>query len=104
MSYRDLSVHDAARQLGSFTLIDVREPDEFVGALGHVAGATLHPVGGIAAAAADWDRNASYLLICRSGVRSVRAAGVLSAMGFTSLTNLLGGMLAWNDAGLPTTK
>jgi hypothetical protein len=44
------------------------------------------------------------LLVCRSGVRSEKAAGQLVAMGFTRVMNLRGGMLAWNTAGLPVVR
>jgi rhodanese-related sulfurtransferase len=82
-------------------LIDVREPAEFTGPLGHVDGSELVPLATLPLAAADWDREATYLLICRSGGRSAHAAATLARMGFRRCTNLTGGMLAWNDAGLP---
>ncbi|HCH61227.1 MAG TPA: rhodanese-like domain-containing protein, partial [Deltaproteobacteria bacterium] len=38
------------------------------------------------------------LLQCRSGVRSAHAAAALVARGFTDVTNLEGGILAWTEA------
>jgi rhodanese-related sulfurtransferase len=43
-------------------------------------------------------------MVCRSGARSGRAAAALLGMGFTDVTNLTGGMLAWNAAGLPVVQ
>jgi rhodanese-related sulfurtransferase len=78
--------------------IDVREPDEFVGPLGHLPGAELVPLGTIEAAAASWPREQPLLLICRSGARSARAANLLAGHGFTKLYNLAGGMMAVRGA------
>ncbi|MBA2321348.1 MAG: rhodanese-like domain-containing protein, partial [Deltaproteobacteria bacterium] len=44
------------------------------------------------------------LLICRSGGRSAQAAQALGAMGFATVYNLTGGMMAWNDAQLPVSR
>lgn len=83
----------AARLDDGVRLVDVREPAEYE--RGHVPGAELVPLGRIAEAAADWDRSEPLLLICRSGNRSMVAARRLQDLGFTSLVNVQGGMLAW---------
>jgi glyoxylase-like metal-dependent hydrolase (beta-lactamase superfamily II)/rhodanese-related sulfurtransferase len=82
-------------------LIDVREPAEFTGELGHVPGATLVPLASLPDAAAAWDPQRDIVLVCRSGGRSARAAMDLAKRGFRHLYNLRGGMLAWNEARLP---
>jgi glyoxylase-like metal-dependent hydrolase (beta-lactamase superfamily II)/rhodanese-related sulfurtransferase len=88
--------------LGSkIALIDVREPAEFTGELGHVPGANLVPLATLVEAAATWDREREIVLVCRSGGRSARAAMELARRGFRHLYNLRGGMLAWNQARLP---
>ncbi|MBZ4420221.1 rhodanese-like domain-containing protein [Myxococcus sp. RHSTA-1-4] len=74
--------------------IDVREPDEYTGPLGHLPGAELVPLGTLEAASASWPREQPLLLICRSGARSARAAQALAQRGFRHLYNLAGGMLA----------
>jgi rhodanese-related sulfurtransferase len=78
--------------------IDVREPDEFEGPLGHLPRAELVPLGRLQAACATWSREAPLLLICRSGRRSVMAAELLARHGFGRLYNLKGGMLAVRGA------
>ena len=98
--YRDVAPRDAPSSLPTdVVLIDVREPSEFTGELGHVPGARLVPMGGLPLAAAGWDRNAEYLIICKSGGRSGMSAQAMLKMGFTKVMNLTGGMIAWNAAG-----
>ena len=47
-------------------------------------------------------KDASILMICRSGRRSEKAIGIIAAKGFTNLTNLEGGTQKWASDGLPT--
>jgi glyoxylase-like metal-dependent hydrolase (beta-lactamase superfamily II)/rhodanese-related sulfurtransferase len=89
---------------GGIALVDVREPDEFTGELGHVPGAELVPLATLSDAAAGWDPEREVVLVCRSGGRSARAAITLAGRGFRHLYNLRGGMLAWNDARLPVDR
>jgi rhodanese-related sulfurtransferase len=84
----------------SMRRIDVREPAEFEGMLGHLPGSELIPLATLPTAAALWPRSEPLLLICRSGARSMKAARALAELGFTSLHNLEGGMLAVNEAGV----
>ena len=48
------------------------------------------------------DTSKPVAVICRSGMRSGRAAKLLVQAGFTDVSNVRGGMMAWNAAGLPT--
>ena len=75
-------------------VIDVRQPEEFEGDLGHLEEAELVPLATLSAAAVSWDKTQPYLLVCRSGGRSSSACSTLSRMGFSDVTNLRGGMLA----------
>lgn len=87
-------------------LLDVREPEEFVGELGHVRGSRLVPLKELAARAAELSehKHSDIVAICRSGVRSTTAAALLAGLGFDHVANLKGGMLDWNDAGLPVDR
>lgn len=95
------SPHEVASLRGRVRLIDVREPHEFVGELRHVTEAELVPLATVPEAAASWDKSAPVVCVCRSGARSGRAAEALVSLGFEDVTNMTGGMLAWNEAGLP---
>lgn len=85
-------------------VVDVREPDEYHGELGHLPEAKLVPLATVAQAAADWPRDREYLLVCRSGNRSGKAAAMMAQLGFTRVINLHGGMNAVAAAGLPVAR
>lgn len=83
-------------------LVDVREPSEFEGELGHIRSAELVPLGSLEKHAAEWDRDRPVVAVCRSGGRSAQATVILRRLGFTKVANLSGGMIRWRAAGLPT--
>jgi glyoxylase-like metal-dependent hydrolase (beta-lactamase superfamily II)/rhodanese-related sulfurtransferase len=100
---------EVATRLGSPApplLIDVREPEEFVGELGHVAGALLIPVDALER---RLPKLAGYVdheivVVCRAGARSASGAAMLRRAGFRHVSNLKGGMLAWAEASLPVQR
>jgi glyoxylase-like metal-dependent hydrolase (beta-lactamase superfamily II)/rhodanese-related sulfurtransferase len=76
-------------------IVDVREPEEFNGPLGHVPGASLIPLGTLEARTASMDKEKPIVVVCRSGARSARATLMLGKAGFDKVANLSGGMLRW---------
>lgn len=102
--YPEWTVDEVHRSLGKIRLVDVREPDEYVGELGHIDGAELVPVAGVESASAGWSKHEKVVLVCRSGARSGRAAALLAAKGFAEPINMAGGMIAWNGRGLPVVR
>jgi rhodanese-related sulfurtransferase len=101
--YRDVDPSQVAARAG-LRVVDVREPNEYTGELGHIPGAELVPLGALESAAATWDKDRELVLVCRSGARSSRAAATLAAAGFRRVMNMTGGMLAWNAARLPVSR
>ena len=87
-------------------LLDVREPEEFTGELGHIPGSLLIPLKELPARAKEIDayKNRDIIVICRAGVRSTTAAAILTGLGFDHISNLKGGMLDWNDQRLPVER
>ena len=79
---------------GKAQAVDVREPDEF--AVGHIPGAKLLPLGDVLTRAEEVlpDKNAQWLIYCRTGRRSADAAQKLETQGYTGLRDL-GGILSW---------
>ena len=77
-------------------IVDVREPAEFNGALGHVPGARLVPLGSLAARAGELSKERPIVTVCRSGARSAQATVLLGKAGFNRVANLAGGMLRWH--------
>ena len=89
MSYKRIDTEAAKEFIDAHPeciILDVRRPDEF--ALGHIPGALNLPLDRI------YDKNALYLIYCRSGVRSVTAADLLAADGYTNIVEF-GGILFW---------
>ena len=85
-------------------LLDVRSKEEFDE--GHIAGATLIDVNDstfIDQAMAVLDLQREVAVYCRSGRRSARAASQLAPKGL-KVTNLAGGVIAWQDAGKTLVK
>lgn len=85
-------------------LVDVREPDEFDGALGHIAGARLVPLQQLTARVAEFATETPVVAVCRSGARSAQAAVLLQKAGFRQVANLAGGMLRWVAEGHPVER
>jgi rhodanese-related sulfurtransferase len=81
-------------------LIDVCEPAEF--AAGHANGARNIPLGSLENSK-DLPTNKALPLIvmCASGTRSRRAAGILRKLGYQNVQPVAGGNAAWREANLP---
>ena len=95
---------EALQQTAGAVLIDVRQPDEY--AEGHLSGARLLNVldeATFEAGIAALDKSKPYFIYCRSGRRSHSAAVKMKAIGL-NVTDLKGGITAWEAAGKPITK
>ena len=77
-------------------VLDVREPHEYLianlGAPQIPVGEVERRVGELAA-----QKNREIIVHCRSGARSQKAALLLKQAGFTNVSNLAGGILAWAE-------
>jgi glyoxylase-like metal-dependent hydrolase (beta-lactamase superfamily II) len=87
-------------------LLDVREPEEFIGELGHIEGALLVPLDALERRLPKLHGYAErdVVTICRAGARSATAGAILTRAGFRRPVNLDGGMIAWVAAGLPVQR
>ncbi len=99
--HRDVQPEQVFADRAAARVIDVRDPHELTGELGHLQGAELVPLAILASAASRWPRGEPLVLVCRSGRRSEQAANLLTAAGFRRVMNMVGGMLAWSRAQLP---
>ena len=97
---KTIQVHELNKKLQNgenIHLVDVRESFE------HDAfniGGILLPLGDISMGDTqkiDHLKDEEVYLYCRSGNRSGQAALILETMGFTNVTNVVGGMLAWQN-------
>ena len=92
---------DAYRRLQAdprTVIVDVRQPVET--RAGSVPGAVLIPLTDFGGRMAELPRDRPILTICRSGHRSPLAARQLKQAGY-EVTDVAGGTLAWERAGLP---
>ena len=99
----EIEPFEAAQEIegGDVVLIDTREPHEYQEA--HLENGKLVPPGllGDEIAAAAPDKSARTILYCRSGNRSYKAAEQLEALGYEDVASMAGGILAWQEQGLP---
>ena len=87
-----------------FVIIDVRTPQEFTE--GHIENAiSIDFYSDTFRDELDnLDKNKTYLIYCRSGVRSGNALDIMAELGFKEVYDIAGGMVAWEAAELPTIK
>lgn len=80
-------------------MIDVRRPPEWEA--GHIAEAVARPLAELAGSDSDVAAGRPLAVICAGGYRSSIAASLLLRRGRRDVVNVVGGMAAWNAAGLP---
>ncbi|HTC86169.1 MAG TPA: rhodanese-like domain-containing protein [Candidatus Acidoferrum sp.] len=80
-------------------LLDVREPSEHADV--RAEGAVLAPMSGLASMVDSLPKDRPIFVICASGGRSAQVTGYLLASGWTDVSNVIGGTMAWAAAGLP---
>ena len=87
-----------------FIILDVRTSLEFHD--GHIEGALNIDVNlpSFSEELEQLDRNATYLVYCRTGNRSKTALRIMDDLGFTRVYHLTNGITEWVDAGLPVIK
>jgi rhodanese-related sulfurtransferase len=102
---KECNVKDLKEKLDNketIVLIDCREEDEW--AQGHIKEAILMPLSHFEFQSLPKlvDKKDSEIIIqCRSGARSLNLCQYLLNHGFTNLTNVRGGIIAWSNAGFP---
>jgi len=97
----EIDPHGLEEHVGDIQILDVREPDEFTGPLGHINGAVLIPLGDLGERAGELAKDKPIVAVCRAGSRSAQATTILQQAGFTEIANLTGGMLRWRAEGHP---
>ncbi len=76
-------------------ILDVRNPPEYQ--ICRIPGSTLLPLPELPQRLGELDKNREMVVHCKSGMRSQKAIAFLRQHGFTKLSNLQGGILAWAD-------
>ncbi|MGA7950715.1 MAG: rhodanese-like domain-containing protein [Thiobacillaceae bacterium] len=100
-----VSTAEATRLMNDDALmLDVREDKEW--AEGHIPNARHIPMAQLSKRLAELDKlkDKPIVVSCRSGHRSASVCRTLKKNGFQNVHNLAGGILAWEQAGLPVTR
>ncbi len=99
--FRSIAIEDYREhfQPGDHTLVDVREPEEWVG--GHVPGAVHIPMNTIPDRHAEIPTDMPVVVICAHGVRSMQVAQYLIQIGFPEVYSLDEGTHGWMMRRLP---
>ena len=85
-------------------MIDVRQPDEYTGELGHIAGTKLVVLNTLPDNLSEIPQDKTVVFVCRSGGRSAQAAAFALMKGYKEAYNMMGGMLQWNNLQLPVER
>ena len=97
---------EAIRQLndGNAIVLDVRETKEFND--GHLKDAIHVPLGDVKKRLEELSKfkEKSVIAYCRSGSRSYSACKTLKKAGFDAVSNLQGGIMAWQNQNMPVSK
>ncbi len=98
-SEEEISPRRAAELVaGGAQLVDVRQDDEY--AAGHIEGSQHIELDRLPGEAASIDRDRPVVFYCRVGSRSALATQAFNAAGYEA-HNLTGGLVAWQESGLP---
>jgi rhodanese-related sulfurtransferase len=98
----DVRAADTLRRNGGeppALLVDVREANEFAAV--RVGGAVFVPLSTFLEGHTALPKDRPLLVMCAAGVRSAAAASFLLRNGWSDVTNVTGGIDAWQQASLP---
>lgn len=97
LGIKEISCESLQDNHSEFKVIDVRTQEEFTGELGHIETAQLETLGPeLLKFLESEDKHEQIVFICKSGNRSGQATIAAQDMGFTNVSNMIGGMLEWN--------
>ena len=100
----DIAAYEQQLKQPEIQLIDVRTPEEF--SEGHIENAKNINImaDDFDAEVAALDKTKPVMVYCKSGGRSAKASARLKELGFTTITDLEGGITNWNSENKPTVK
>ncbi len=98
---KDIDPKELWEHKNNVVMVDVRRPDEFTGELGHIPGAQLMVLDTLPQMIGDLPTDKTVVFVCRSGGRSAKASAFAKENGVSDCYNMKGGMLLWNQLGLP---
>ncbi len=105
--FKDVSIDEVAKMIETqkvgtdIIVLDVRTPKEF--GESHIPGAINIDVvpDGFAERIAGFDKDKTYIVHCRAGVRGKKALDIMQQEGFTTVYHMAEGFLPWSEKGFP---
>ncbi len=96
-----LELMEKKSEVEKLVLLDVRTSEEYQA--GYIEGALNldYYSPDFQEALQELDLQKTFIVYCRSGNRSATAVAQMEELGFHQAYNLLGGIIAWQEAGLP---
>ena len=99
----DVTVDDVFACKDKVSIVDVREPQEWIGEYGHIAEAKHIVLNTLPQNLPQISPDEVVVFVCRSGNRSAQATYFAKQNGYTDAFNMKGGMVEWTKKNLPTT-
>jgi len=98
----EISVGDLMKRMeeSDIAVLDVRQPAEWADA--HIPGAQFITGAEVPERLSEVSTTKPLAVVCGSGYRSAVISSYLRARGHEDVHSVVGGMSAWNNAGLPT--
>ena len=100
----DIHPTELAQKAGNVVIVDVRQPDEYTGELGHIPGAELIVLDTLPDNLNKISKDKTVVFVCLAGGRSARATAFALMNGYKEVYNMMGGMMMWNNLQLPTER
>jgi rhodanese-related sulfurtransferase len=92
---------ELAEEPGSIQIVDVRRKAEWE--QGHISTALHKPLDRVVKMLGDLEAHKPIVVHCKGGYRSAIACSLIQRAGFENVTNLIGGLDAWQATGLAVT-
>jgi rhodanese-related sulfurtransferase len=90
-----------ALHLDELHVLDVRHPSEVHDQLGYIEGSQFIPLNELKDRLHEIPHDKPVVAICHAGTRSAQATVILSKAGYAQVANIRGGILLWQQLGLP---
>ena len=100
----EISPQWVASHIHNIHILDVRTTVETAEESTRISGAQMIPLDELRDRIAEVPQKVPVMTLCRSGKRSVLAYNILREAGWPKVANISGGLLRWNEEGLPVNR
>jgi rhodanese-related sulfurtransferase len=100
----EISPQWVASHMNEVHILDVRTTVETEEESTRIDRAQMIPINELRERMSEIPQNSPVMTLCRSGKRSVLAFNILREAGWQKIANINGGLLRWNEEGLPVSR